>query len=107
MVKEGELYCPDCGEKLHKYDTVTRILKTKHGLNTKIKMNRVYCKKCHKVHRVIPADVIPYKQYEKEMILGVREGFITPYTYGFEDFPSEKQMDRWKREENSCLDEED
>lgn len=35
------------------------------------------------------------------MILGVREGFITPYTYGFEDFPSEKQMDRWIREENT------
>ena len=61
-------------------------------------MDRVYCKQCKKVHRVIPADVMPYKQYEKEMILGVREGFITPDTYGFEDFPSEKQMDRWKRE---------
>lgn len=63
-------------------------------------MERRYCKTCGKVHRLVPADVMPYKQYEKEMILGVREGFITPDTYGFEDFPSEKQMDRWKREEN-------
>lgn len=68
-------------------------------------MERRYCKTCGKVHRLVPADVMPYKQYEKEMILGVREGFITPDTYGFEDFPSEKQMDRWKREENISFNE--
>lgn len=103
MVKEGDEYCPVCGDKLRKYDKVKRILKTKHGLKTEIIIDRVYCKRCKKVHRVIPEEIMPYKHYEKEMILGVQEGFITPYTYGFEDFPSEKQMDRWKREESNLL----
>ena len=100
MVSEDNLICPDCGAKLRKYDKVVRTVKTKRGEKIKLIIPRMYCKNCHKVHRVITEDIIPYKQYERAVIEGVREGFITPETLGFEDFPSEKQMTRWLREEN-------
>lgn len=106
VVKDGETKCPDCGNELKHYDWVNRVLKTKRGEKQKILVERKYCKVCHKVHRVITEDIIPYKQYERPVIEGVIEGFINEETIGFEDFPSERQMKRWRREENTSFNEE-
>lgn len=40
--------------------------------------------------------IYPYKQYESEIIDGVIEGLITCDTVGFEDYPCELTMIRWK-----------
>ena len=106
MVKEDQDKCPDCGNVLKHYDYVSRVLKTKRGVKQKILVERRYCKVCHKVHRVITEDIIPYKQYERPVIEGVREGLISEETLGFEDYPSERQMKRWRREENMDCNEE-
>lgn len=42
----------------------------------------------------------PYKQYEAEIIDGVREGLIDSSTLGFEDYPSEMTMKRWRKEQS-------
>lgn len=96
MISDNILICPKCGGGLKFYDKVSRIMRTK-GKSTKyIKLRRLKCLECSAVHREIPAFLFPYKQYEAEVIKGVLEGLITPETYGYEDYPCEMTMARWK-----------
>lgn len=95
MVFEKDKMCPVCGEKLKHYDRVKRVKRTKNRITVYIIIDRVHCLRCGKIHRVIPNDLLPFKQYEAEVIFGVREGFITPDTLGFEDYPCEKTIKRW------------
>lgn len=53
---------------------------------------------CGCIHRNLPDYIYPYKQYEAEIIDGVVEGFITCDTIGFEDYPCEMTMFRWRSE---------
>ncbi len=96
MVKENETVCPICGGELRKYGSVQRIVRTKRRQSDYICLKRLQCRKCLSVHREIPEIIFPYKQYEAEMIIGVLEGFITPDVLGFEDYPCELTMKRWK-----------
>lgn len=50
---------------------------------------------CNSIHREIPPEILPFKQYEKEIVEGVIEGLITSDTLGFEDYPCEMTMKRW------------
>lgn len=95
MVNNKKSICPYCNGKLKYYDKVKRIVKTKRGLSQYVLINRLKCVKCKSIHRVIPEFIFPYKQYEAEVILGVLEGYITPDTLGFEDYPCESTMLRW------------
>ena len=82
------------------YDSVRRIVRTK-GRKTKwIQVQRFRCDRCGELHRALPAFLYPYKQYEVEVIRGVLEGFITPETLGYEDYPCEMTMLRWKAIKN-------
>lgn len=91
------MHCSKCQKEMKKYDKVKRKIRTKNGEINEIIIQRYYCKSCGRYVRVIPKDVIPYKRYEKEVIDGVIEGLITSTTLGFEDYPSEKQMERWRK----------
>ena len=96
MVSDDILYCPKCGASLKFYDTVPRIIRTKGRSYKYIKLRRLRCLECSAVHREIPGIIFPYKQYEAEIIRGVLEGSITSETYGYEDYPSEMTMVRWR-----------
>jgi hypothetical protein len=48
----------------------------------------------------LPDYLFPYKQYEREVIIGVMDGYITPETIGYEDYPCEMTMKRWKFNKN-------
>ncbi len=87
--------CPDCGKDLKYYDKVRRIVRTKGRATWHVLIRRLRCSNCEKIHRELPACVVPYKQYEAELIKGVLEGIITPETIGYEDYPCEMTMDRW------------
>ncbi|MEQ2698093.1 DUF6431 domain-containing protein, partial [Hungatella hathewayi] len=54
-------------------------------------------------HRELPDYIFPYKQYEAEVIRGVLEGFITCETYGYEDYPCEMTMVRWRNSQELQL----
>lgn len=82
---------------MKKYDKVKRLVRTKKGEKYDITVQRYYCKSCKRYVRDIPEDILPYKRYERELIEGVKEGLITADTLGFEDYPCEKQMKRWKK----------
>lgn len=101
ITKEG--VCPKCGGSLKHYDTVKRIVRTKGGLVKKVKIRRAYCSVCGEIHRQLPDSIIPFKQYESEIIFGVLEGLITSDTLGFEDYPCEMTMMRWLSQKPQLL----
>ena len=47
---------------------------------------------------MLPDYILPYKHYESEIIFGVLEGLIDLDTYGYEDYPCETTMNRWRAE---------
>lgn len=96
MIRENESKCPNCGGELKHRDYVIRYFKSKAGLKSKARIERKICKQCGKLHRVLPDYLLPFKQYEKELIFGVREGLITDETLGYEDYPTELTKERWR-----------
>lgn len=103
MININELTCPDCGGCLKYYDKVKRIVRTKNRVSKYIEIRRLRCESCREIHRELPDDIYPYKQYEAEIIRGVLEEFITPDTIGFEDYPCEMTMIRWKSQREQLL----
>lgn len=96
MINNNQSTCPKCGGELKYYDSVKRIVRTKRRITKKIIIRRLKCVQCKHLHRELPNFLLPYKQYEKEVVLGVIEGIISPETLGFEDYPCEMTMLRWK-----------
>ena len=103
MVSNNESTCPNCGGKLKYYDKVNRIVRSKRRSTKWITIRRMKCQVCGGLHRELPDDIFPYKQYEAETIRGVLEGFITPETIGFEDYPCEMTMIRWDAQKSQLL----
>lgn len=96
MISVNESSCPICGGNLKYYDTVRRIVRTKARITKKAYIRRFSCQQCGHMHRELPDYIFPYKQYEAEIIVGVVEGLITSSTLGFEDYPCEMTMKRWR-----------
>lgn len=95
MITENVSSCPKCGGHLIFFDTVKRIVRTKARATEWIIIRRLRCTVCGTLHRELPETLLPYKQYEAEVIIGVSEGLITCETLGFEDYPCEMTMIRW------------
>lgn len=96
MIRVGETTCPDCDGELRYYDRVKRMVKGRYGAITNVYVRRLLCPVCHRTHRELPYYIFPYKQYDAEIISGVREGLITCMALGFEDYPCEMTMSRWR-----------
>lgn len=96
MVSTNKMVCPVCESRLKYFDSVERLVRTKKRKTIRIKVRRLKCVNCGHIHREIPNYILPYKQYETEIIQGVIEGFITSDTLGYEDYPCETTMIRWK-----------
>jgi hypothetical protein len=103
MVSENKSNCPKCGGLLRYFDRVQRIVRTKNRKTDWIKIRRLRCTDCGSLHRELPEELLPYKQYEAEVIRGVLEGFITCETLGFEDYPCELTMFRWMAQKSQIL----
>lgn len=96
MVLHNNSSCSRCGGGLIFYDRVSRLLKTKGGKVKRIKIKRYKCSNCNAVHRKLPSYILPHKHYEKEIVQGVLDGYITSETLGYEDYPCETTMKRWR-----------
>lgn len=88
--------CPKCRKEARKYGTVKRIVRTKYRESEWVTIQRWQCKDCNYIWRELPDEIMPFKQYEREMIEGVREGLIDSDILGFEDYPSSMTMRRWR-----------
>ena len=96
LMSKQQLVCQICGTTLKYYDSVSRIVRSRARKTDYVKVPRFRCPHCGEIHRKLPENILPYKQYEAEIIRGVIEGLITCETYGFEDYPCEMTMMRWK-----------
>lgn len=103
MVMEGADNCPICGGELKYRDKVLRIVRTKYRKTRRVMIKRLKCYNCGALHRELPSYILPYKQYEAELIQGVIEKLITPETLGFEDYPCEMTMRRWQMQKTQSL----
>lgn len=83
MISNNESTCPNCGGQLKYYDKVNRIIRSKQRSTKWIRIRRMKCQVCGGLHRELPRDIFPYKQYEAEIIRGVIEGLITCETIGW------------------------
>lgn len=95
MVTNNISNCPDCGGELKHYDSVRRLVRTTRGAKNRIKIRRLRCVDCNKLHRELPRHILPYKHYEADVIKGVQEGLISSETIGYEDYPCAMTMLRW------------
>lgn len=95
MIREGESTCPRCGGELHYYDKTPRVVLEGNRKKKVIEVCRYRCEECGSLHRELPDYVYPFRQYDLGVIEGVLEGFISPETYGYEDYPCELTMKRW------------
>lgn len=93
---EDKRICAKCNGELRHYDTVKRIVIRKGGVKKKVYVERLKCIKCGRVMRILPDNVRPHKLYEADIIDSVVEGVIDVNTLGFEEFPSEDTMKRWR-----------
>ena len=103
MVTNNDSICPNCGGDLKYYDSVRRSVRTKWRDRKWVKIRRLRCSDCGGLHRELPDYIFPYKHYEVEIIMGVLEGFITSETLGYEDYPCEVTMIRWRAQKLQLL----
>ena len=103
MIYRGETNCPKCGGNLKYYDKVKRIVRSRERKTKRIKIRRLRCCDCDALHRELPNFLFPFKQYEAEIIYAVLEETITPNTIGYENYPCEMTMIRWKKQANYIL----
>jgi len=103
MIKENATVCPKCKGELGYYDSLRRIVRTKGRRTRHIVIHRYRCEHCNSIHREIPDIIFPHKQYETEIIAGVVDGLITSETLGYEDYPCEMTMQRWRSQKIQLL----
>lgn len=84
--------CESCGSDLKYYDKVSRMVRTKNRKASIITVKRFKCPVCNCIHRNLPNNIFPYKQYDARIITGVIEGKITSDMIDYEDYPCEMTM---------------
>jgi hypothetical protein len=64
------LCCPCCGSLVRKRDTRKRVFKEEQ--DGSIRISRVVCLKCKRVHTVLPYCILPHKHYSRKVIEKIR-----------------------------------
>ena len=80
--------CESCGSDLKYYDKVSRMVRTKNRKVSIIAVKRFKCPVCNCIHRKLPNNIFPYKQYDARI--------ITSDMIDYEDYPCEMTMTRWR-----------
>ncbi len=88
--------CKICGSTSKYYDKVSRKIRIENREIRMVVIERYKCPVCKSIHRNLPKNVFPYKQYDARIIIGVLSGEITSDVLTYEDYPCEKTMIRWK-----------
>lgn len=97
MIRVGDTVCPDCGGELRYKDSVRRILRGRNGVARWIVIRRLICCRCGSVHRELPANVIPYRQYDARVVHYFTNGTLTTDDENYEDYPTDLTVALWKK----------
>jgi hypothetical protein len=73
------------------HSTVRRHYRTEDGTKEWIRIRRLRCKECRKIHRQLPDAILPYKHYLAEVIEEVLDG-VEPEPTG----PETSTQVRWR-----------
>ena len=95
VVFEKQIKCR-CGETAKYRDSVRRMVRIEYGKRIYVNIPRYICQKCGK-YRVLPAYILPYKHYRKDIMEGFRSGYFTKDLLEFEDYPCDLTVYRWSR----------
>lgn len=68
--------CPDCHSPIRIRDSKRRLIKLSSGEKLYINLRRYKCLRCNNIHTELPDFMLPYKQYEKRVILNAKNGII-------------------------------
>lgn len=79
--------CESCGSDLKYYDKVSRMVRTKNRKVSIITVKRFKCPVCNCIHRNLPNNIFPYKQYDAT---GIKAYVKTMYVTIEEDEFAEK-----------------
>ena len=88
--------CSKCGGKTVKNGTVKRILRTGYGDVEELSIQRVKCKVCGRVERVLPEEVERFKQYSRIVLEDARELSVDEMLDIYADSISEMSIKRWR-----------
>ena len=75
--RESTAVCPICGALLCPRDSRKRIMKNYGGTCTYIRIRRMKCYACGKLHHELPDILVPYKHYAAEVIENVVDEIVT------------------------------
>ena len=88
--------CVRCGGKTVKNGTTKRVLRTGYGDVETLTIQRVKCKECGYVARVLPDEVIRFKQYSRIVIEDAKELSVDEMLDIYADSISEMSIKRWR-----------
>ncbi len=89
------MLCKNCGHELWSRGVRKRLIRGENGIKIWIKVDQFYCRNCKKWSRVLPRDILPFKQYPESVIIGFREGKLEE-DERYLDYPCEETKKRWK-----------
>lgn len=101
MLLEDSMICPCCSGKLHYYDTVKRKVITAYRKIDILYVERRHCEKCGKYHRIFCNRIVPYKRYDRNVILDILNGAKDDMKY--EDYPCDATIQNWISVKNKLL----
>lgn len=84
-------------------DYVKRKIKKGNNEVDWIFVERVICKKCNHIKRVLPDYIEPYKHYRKDIIDKFKIGEYTTDDILFENYPCDITVERWKSQKLHSL----
>ena len=92
--------CPVCNKTLVYKDTKKRKIFDYGREFQEIKIRRLKCETCNKIHSELPKEIYPRKHYRKSVIKDVLEYWIDYDDPIAEDGPSNITMKRWRSQIN-------
>lgn len=65
--------CPVCNGELFRRGTCHRKTQNAYGETTEYQLRVMKCRDCKKTHRELPNPIVPYKRYDAEAIIEIRD----------------------------------
>jgi hypothetical protein len=89
--------CPICGGQLRYRDSRLRIMRVYGGTKHHVRIRRLRCMTCGRLHNELPRQLTPYKHYATQVIEDVISERVDSDDDRTIDGPSPQSMKRWRK----------